>query len=484
MLGQILSFWPLILTVIERSAAVLGCAHVVLHKRDTRAASAWAGLILLTPIFGSLLYVMFGINRLRRRGGELQSRLDTSTKRIHAQMADVLGRHEPSSDEPTHTRPAFVRVIGELTGWQLLPGNTVEPLIGGDAAYPAMLDAIAQAKRTVGLCSYIFHNDNVGKQFIDALVEAQQRGVTVRVLVDDMGSGFLFKSAVRHMKARGLTCASFLPALARRTIHLGNLRNHRKLLVVDGRVGFTGGMNIHGGCIEDCPPKRRVIDMHFRVTGPVVTHMTEAFAADWLFARGEALTSDAWFPANAADGHVWARGIPDGPDEDFEKMLVAILAAIEAAQQRIDIVTPYFLPDERVLQALHLVSLRGVRVRAFVPSKSDHRLVQWANHAMQRYALEAGCELYLTPPPFDHTKLMLVDGDWSLIGSTNWDPRSLSLNFEFNIECHDTSLNATLSAFVERYTTRAAKVTMNQVKARSLPIRLRNGAVRLLTPYL
>jgi len=479
-----LVFWSFLFAAVERSVAVLGVAHVILHKRDARAAACWAGLIVLTPLAGTTLYVMFGINRLRRKGGRLQSRFEASLKRVRQRVARAI-THTHDGTDPADVRPRLVRVIESLTQWKLLPGNTVEPLLGGDEAYPAMLAAIDAAQHTVGLCSYIFDDDRVGGQFIDALERAQRRGVAVRVLIDDMGSRFLFRSAVRHMESRGIHVQRFLPALARRTFYLGNLRNHRKILVVDGDVGFTGGMNIQQACAADCPPRKRVLDMHFRIRGPVVTHMTETFAADWLFANErELLIGESWFPAQAAGGPTWARGVPDGPDDDFQQMLMALLAAIEDARGTIDIVTPYFLPEDSTLHALHLAALRGVRVRVFLPEKSDHLLVQWATSGFHEYALEAGCEVYLTPPPFDHTKLLLIDDDWSLIGSTNWDPRSMQLNFEFNIECHDTALSAKLHEHVEARVGRAKKLSLDEVRDRWLPIRLRDGAARLLTPYL
>ncbi|MCC6682808.1 MAG: cardiolipin synthase [Phycisphaeraceae bacterium] len=484
MFEALIKHWPIVMAFTERAVAVLGCAHVVLHKRDPRAAGCWVGLIVLAPFLGTLWYVMFGINRLRRHGGELQQQLDAALRRVNRRVARALPDHSDDTDDPQLHRPQLVQLIGKLTERPLLPGNSVSPLLGGDAAYDAMIEAINGAQKSVGLCSYIFDADRAGNRIIDALDAAQKRGVAVRVLIDDMGSRFLFRSAVRRMKRLGITCARFLPAFARRTVHLGNLRNHRKILLIDGLVAFTGGMNIHESCLSDCDPRHLVRDVHFSVRGPVVTHIAETFAADWLFATGQLLLGDDWFAAPEAAGTTWARGITDGPDEDYQKMLMAILGAIEAADRRIDIVTPYFLPDDSTLHSLHLATLRGVKVRLILPRVSNHRLVQWAGQSYYRATLEKGCAIYLSPPPFDHSKLMLVDDDWSLIGSTNWDPRSLQLNFEFNIECYDRKLNRTLSRHIGQLVAAAEPVTQQQVEARRLPVRLRDDAARLLTPYL
>jgi cardiolipin synthase len=181
---------------------------------------------------------------------------------------------------------------------------------------------------------------------------------------------------------------------------------------------------------------------------------------------------------------VVARGVPDGPDEDFEKLLWTLLGALSIARHSIRIVTPYFLPDRAVISALNLASMRGVRVDILLPARNNLRLVSCASRAMWWEVLQHGCRIWLTPPPFDHSKLMIVDGCWVLLGSANWDPRSLRLNFEFNVECYDTELAQQLDRWVETKRRGAHPVTMEEVDGRSLPARLRDGTARLLTPYL
>ena len=263
-----------------------------------------------------------------------------------------------------------------------------------------------------------------------------------------------------------------------------NMRIHRKILVVDGRVGFTGGMNIRlGNCLQRQPPNP-VQDIHFRLEGPVVSQLQEVFADDWLFMTGEALRGDAWFPKTEVAGQVLARGVTDGPDENFEKLFWTLLGAISIARHSVRIVTPYFLPDPALVSALNLAAMRGVQVDILLPARSNLPFVLWASRAMWSQVLRHGCRIWLTPPPFDHSKLMLVDGCWVLLGSANWDPRSLRLNFEFNVECYDTELARRLERWVEMKRTGAHAVTREKVDARPLPARLRDGVARLLTPYL
>jgi len=215
--------------------------------------------------------------------------------------------------------------------------------------------------------------------------------------------------------------------------------------------------------------------------------MQQVFANDWAFASGEALAGDDWFPTPAespGEGNVWARGIEHGPDEHFEKLADVIAAALASARQRVRILTPYFLPNASLIQALAVTAMRGVEVEIFLPSANNIALVQWAATAQLNQLLEKGCRVYYTRPPFDHTKLMMVDGVWSLLGSTNWDPRSLRLNFEFNVECYSEGLAQSLNEIVDRKAETAQDVSLEEVNARSYPVRVRDGLARLLTPYL
>jgi cardiolipin synthase len=263
-----------------------------------------------------------------------------------------------------------------------------------------------------------------------------------------------------------------------------NLRNHRKLLVVDGQTAFTGGMNIRHGNVLANHPKHAVQDLQFRVEGPVVTQLQEAFVNDWAFTTGEILDADIWFPELEERGEAIARVIVDGPDEDFEKFRWALLAALAEAQTSVKIVTPYFLPDTALVTALNLAALRGVRVDILLPTKSNLPFVDWASRAMWWQVLRRGCRLWLTPPPFDHSKLMIVDGHWVLLGSANWDARSLRLNFELNVECYGHDFASEMEAVIQRKLRGAREVTLAEVDARSLPAKLRDAIARLFSPYL
>jgi cardiolipin synthase len=278
--------------------------------------------------------------------------------------------------------------------------------------------------------------------------------------------------------------ARFLPTLAPRWFPYLNLRNHRKILVVDGRVGFTGGMNILEDYLLGVKPRRPKLDLHFRVRGPAVAGLWQVFAEDWALTTGEDLSGDAWTPPIAGAGGVLARVVVDGPDDDRDPLLKVLLGALACARSCVAIATPYFLPDARLVSALETAALRGVQVDILLPSRNNHLLVQWASSAAVREVLEGKCRVWASPPPFDHTKLMIVDRAWCFIGSANWDARSLRLNFELNLECYSTELATRLDGLFRERLGGSVPVTVGQFDRRGLASRLRDGAARLLSPYL
>lgn len=483
MLHFLHDFWPhltaLAILVVETWAA----CHAVLYKRDSRATTAWVGLILLTPLFGAILYWMFGINRIQRRAILMRSGQPATepTSTQHEATPETYDSHLAPD------RGYFFRLIDlaqNTTGRPLLVGNDIQPLIDGDAAYPAMLEAIEGAKRSISLSSYIFDNDSVGQMFAQALKRAQDRGVEIRVLIDDVGSRYTFPSIVKTLRADGIRTATFMPSLVPGYFSYFNLRSHRKTMVVDGSLGFTGGMNIREGCWLSKNPKVPTQDVHFRLRGPVVTHLQEVFAEDWAFTTGEVLCGDLWYPVSQTAGDMLARGIAYGPDEELGIFRLILIGALGVAQRKISIVTPYFLPDDGIIAALNVAALRGVEVDIILPEHGNLFTVQWACWATLWQVLERGCRVWLTPAPFDHTKLMVVDGLWTLMGSGNWDARSLRLNFEFNVEVYDRNFAATVGQCIAAKRAKARQISLADVDGRALPARLRDGVARLLSPYL
>ncbi|MFM1996877.1 MAG: hypothetical protein RLZZ111_1264 [Planctomycetota bacterium] len=487
-----LVLWPHVLATSILVINLVASAHAILVKRDTRSTIGWVGLIWLSPVFGAITYAVLGVNRIRSRAGQLRA----------GQLAVV---HELAAAVPTTARleatlgpvgaplRSLETLVGQVTGRPLVDGNRIEPLDGGDEAYPRMLAAIDGATRSIGLASYIFDNDPTGRLFAEALGRAAARGVDVRVLVDGIGSRYTIPSIVGVLAARGIRVERFLPTTVPIYFPYANLRNHRKILVVDGTIGFTGGLNIRDGCWLEHNPRHPVRDLHFELRGPVVTHLLEVFAEDWAFAADEVLVGQgataaseaAWAADTAPAGVMLARGIRYGPDDpDIGRIKLVLVGALAAAQKSVRIMTPYFLPDDAVCQALDVAAMRGVTVDVVLPGENNLALVSWASTALLWQVLGRGCNVWMSPPPFDHTKLVVVDAAWALFGSGNWDDRSMRLNFEFNVETYDRTLAEALDRKIAAVIARSRPKTLAEVDARSLPIRLRDGVARLFSPYL
>jgi cardiolipin synthase A/B len=477
-LDRLAAFWPHLVAAFSLVAALAASGHALLHKRDTRAATLWVGVIWLAPVVGPLLYLILGVNRIRRRAIRLGRR-----RSVGRRIPENLG--EPDYKGLEHLT-LLARAVERVVRRPLTAGNDIQVLINGDEAFPAMLVAIESAKESISLSTYIFDNDSTGQEFVAALGRAVRRGVAVRVLIDAAGLRYSWPSVVHQFKRAQVPFARFLPSslLAPWRVATINLRNHRKSLIVDGRVAFTGGINIRQGNVLAAQPKHPVQDLQFRLEGPVVEQLQAGFANDWAFTIGETLAGPAWFPELSERGNLVARAISDGPDEDFEKLRWTLLAALAEAQSTVRILTPYFLPDVALITALNLAALRGVRVDIVLPSRNNLPFVHWASRAMWWQVLERGCRVWLTPPPFDHSKLIVVDGHWVLFGSANWDTRSLRLNFELNVECYGRDFATRAEAVIEDKTRHAREVTLAEVDGRSLPGKLRDAVARLFSPYL
>ncbi|MDN3516922.1 cardiolipin synthase [Aquisalimonas lutea] len=474
-----MDFWYSIAAVIAPFLALVASAHAVLTKRDSRSALMWIALLWLVPLLGAVLYLAFGINRINRRASALQREIVDEFEREHECDGDMLrARLGPEGQY----LEALARATGRIAPRPLVQGNHADVLVDGDEAYPAMIAAIDGAQTSVTLATYIFGNDHVGHWFADALQRAVERGVAVRVLIDNAGERYTWPSMVGVLRQQAVPVARFFPGFPVRLVGI-NLRNHRKLLVVDGTTGFTGGMNLRRHHMRDAGP-RATRDFHFRMQGPVVRHLQEVFYEDWLFATGERLEGPGWFPDIAPEGTVVARGLPDGPDHNFMTHQMTFQAAVTTARESIRIMTPYFLPEATLIAALNTASIRGVDVDIVLPAKSNLPFVHWAMMAHIRQVLAYDCRVWLTPRPFDHSKLLVVDDAWSCIGSSNWDPRSLRLNFELNVECFDRALAQDLAGRIDARIAHARSLTREDVDARPLPVQLRDGVARLMMPYL
>jgi cardiolipin synthase len=467
-----LSFMP---TTIEEAlglavhvgVASLVTVHTLLRKRDVPASIGWIGMAWLAPAAGALLYFAFGINRVRRRAQRLMG----------AGNPPSLDRPRRAADDPLASLETAVTAV---TRRAPVPGRVEALLFCGDAAYPQMLAAIESAKVSIRLATYIFRADAAGEKFIEALAAARRRGVSVSVLIDGFGGGFIASPAYERLKREGVDAARFLHSLLPWRMAFLNLRLHKKILTVDGALAFVGGLNIGAENVQASHPKAPVCDHHFRLVGPIVNEIEREFDDDWRFATGKTLTASP--PAPVPDGDGPSRAIASGPDQETDSLALVLLSAINAARHTIRIATPYFLPDEQIVTALRLAALRGVAVDIVLPANNNHPFVAWAARAHVRPMLQSGARIWFNPPPFDHSKLMTIDGGWSLIGSANWDARSLRLNFELTVEVRDPGFAAELERIIDKRRGRA--LTLSELDGRPFVVKLRDAAMRLAMPYI
>ncbi|MCB1041593.1 MAG: PLDc N-terminal domain-containing protein [Acidobacteria bacterium] len=472
---RLLDAWPhLIAAGFTLCLAVGAAGHAIIYKRDVRAALGWVGLILMVPLVGSLFYVLFGINRIRRKAVSLR-RATRFTRKTEPDVFATVDSLYPDFS-------GYTRLADQVTRQQLVSGNQVEVLEDMGALFEDMGRTMDGAQTSIVLSTYIFDRGVVAERLVAALTRARQRGVSVRVLIDSVGVRYSFPSIMRALKKAKIPVALFGRHFLPWHWHYFNLRNHRKLLVVDDEVGFSGGANIRDSYLWQGDRDGATRDLHFKLRGPVVHHLSQCFEEDWAHVSKSAPQTNevtAW-----REGGTLARGISDGPDEDFEQLKWILLGAIAAAKTRIRIASPYFLPDAALISQLNLAALRGVDVEVLLPGRNNLLLVKWASRHQLWQILKQGCKVFFGPPPFDHSKLMLVDESWCLFGSANWDARSLRLNFEFNVECLDRDLCQKLHEWFDHRLAQADKCTLEQLDARPLPIRLRDGTARLLLPYL
>ena len=472
------------LWLILEAVGIAAAVHALIHKRDPRSALGWTVVCLFFPGLGALFYLLFGVNRIQSRAQHWHSRGKWNFSKVPTGEPSNLdlASHTPSYDRATFWD--LVRVSGSVSSLPLLKGNRFEVLYNGEMAYPKMLEAIAGAKRWIFLSTYIFETNQTGLKFIQALEEAMKRGVEVRVLVDGVGTRYSKPHIQKLLKKSEIPYALFLPlSLSERSIHM-NLRTHRKIMVVDGNIGFTGGMNIGDRHLVELPENpNRTQDVHFKIEGPILGQLKEAFLLDWHFSRKE--TRDEDYPCESQErGEALSRGIISGPNESVEKLKWIIGGAFNAAKDNVRVMTPYFIPDDAMTAAINTAAMRGVRVEIVLPGKNNLPYVKWASQALLEELLEYNVNVYYQPKPFAHSKFLVVDDFYCLIGSANLDPRSIRLNFEFNLEVYDTALAGELIRHFDETRARSKPLTLEYFEKRSFFRQLRDNTAKLFAPYL
>jgi len=468
-------------------AAALALVPLVLVRRKEPSSTiAWILALVFLPAVGATLFLLFGRDRVRwpaRRKRELDAI-------VRAQVADA--REERPEADRTSQIPlasplerALFRIGARLTHQRATSGNAVRVLADGNAKYEALGAAIDAAKHHVHAQYYLIRDDATGAWFRERLVAAASRGVTVRLLLDGFGCFPLGSSWLRPLRKAGVHVGVFLPM---RSVLLQpvNLRNHRKIVVVDGECAFTGGFNIgdeyRGGEMRSVGAWR---DVHLRIEGPAAAELQRVFFMDWAFATGDAIDPREYFPREIAPrGTATIAVIPSGPDTRTEAIHRLFFGAIVGAEREVLVTTPYFVPTESLLVAMELAAMRGVRLELLLPGRSNHRVTYHAGRSFYAQLLEAGVDILEYTRGIVHAKTLVADRTVSLVGSANMDLRSFRLNFEVHTLVHDAPTAAALCDTFASYEKDVVHVEKDAWRARPWSFKLREGASRLVSPLL
>ncbi len=451
----------------------------VMHARTPQGSTAWVFALVAFPFVAVPLYWTLGRFSFK---DYLEALEEVDSKR----EADLCAALEAPPFKPA---PAEGRSEGEMRAFSTLGtvpfacGNDARLLVDGQATFEAIHAAIDAAERYVLVQFYIFRADRAGLDFQDCLLRAASRGVSVRLLYDAVGSIGLGSRYLRTLRAGGVEVSAFTgPRNWLKKLRL-NFRNHRKIVVVDGRAGFVGGLNVGDEYMGRDPKFGNWRDTHLAVHGPTVQALQLSFARDWYYARRARMPGLEWTPEAHAEDRT-ALVLSSGPSDEVETCGLLYTHAIESAEERVWIATPYFVPDGRVLGALELAALRGADVRVLMPEKSDSLLFKYVPYAFLEEITRVGVRVFLYRDGFMHQKVTLVDRDFATVGTANFDNRSFRLNFETTVVVENADFCDEVEAMLEADFSRAVEVTREELENASFFFRFAASATRLLAPML
>lgn len=473
-------FWTKVFAASEWIIRLLMLPVIVMRKEQPTTCLAWLTVVFFEPWIGLGLYLLVGENRLGRR--QLARREELRPK-LEASEYPSVQTNVVETDE-TDEFSVLVHLVEHGCGLPVVAGNSISLMSATDVVIDRLVAEIDAAKHHVHLLFYIFKEDTVGQRVGEALARAVGRGVVCRVLADAVGSRKMFRRYAPWLRRQGVRIFPMLPAnLWRIPFARLDLRNHRKLAVIDGRVAFTGSQNI----VEASYGHKRAgvwYDVMAQVAGPVVRQLQRIFLEDWFYASGELLEDEALFPVLRPDGPIAVQVVPTGPDQLTELFQDLVVRAIFLARRRVVITSPYFVPNEAMLLALRLAALRGVQVDLVIPKRCDHPLVNAAGAFHCHYLMQFGVRVFLFQDGMLHAKTLTIDDELGMFGSANYDIRSFSLNFELNLLVHSAEAVEDMHALQRGYLERSLQAVPGEWPAPGFGSRLKMNLAKLFSPLL
>lgn len=505
-----ISYFTIVVILLNAATAI----HILLNKHDQPVSAVmWLLIVFFIPLLGLTFYLFFGINRTKARALNIQianeliiearrkkqsevnkdliKKTDSSEDEMHKTLSNYLHQqhfyeYNGSKKEPY---PEYCKMLDRLLPDTIpLTGNHIELLLDGNQAYPKMLSQIEKAENSIHLQSYIIMNDTIGKTLFDVLKKKAKQGVKIKVLYDRFGSMYAFLTMFFPKVVRNIENFEVVPFTTQLRPWSVQLRNHRKLMIIDGKIAFIGGINISNDNYGKTARKDRYIhDLHCLVKGPIVGELQFSFLRDWHCIKNSPpteLLKDEYFPPMFNQGKSIARLISSGPGQCYEATDKVYMTAVSTAQKYVWLMSPYFVPDQPFVKLICAATGRGVEIKIIVPAKNNHWYIQLATQSLYRPLLEAGVRIFEKKGPFSHAKAMLIDGQWAKMGSSNCDVRSFKLNYELDFIVEKGDFLEQLHNQFNEEIANSSEIHLEDIKDKTIPVQLAENFCALFTPVL
>jgi len=473
------------LSITNYIAVAIAIVHILRYRRDPRGMFAWILILFFLPFLGLILFLTVGNMPVQRRVKRFEKRTGKIATALSRQTAVVREAFdERNKDNLDSEMQELINFAHKITGNVVSSGNHV--ILSHDAkkTFLEKQMIINSAQSNLHLQYYIYADDDTGRALSQLLIDRAKAGVEVRLLLDAVGCWRLPRRHVNWLKDNGVQLAFFMPWKPTRRRFQLNCRNHRKLIVADGKRAVTGSSNIANEYLGSHPQLGPWEDTNLFIKGPAVTNLQEVFVEDWVASTKEELTSDAYFPDPQAVGNQAVQIVASGPTDVVPVMHQLLYAALSNARHAVSFITPYFVPDQAMMLALTSAAIRGVRVRLLVPSRTDHPVVLWAGRSNYQELLDAGVEILEYPNGMLHSKTVAIDGRWGMVGSANMDVRSFRINFELTTLLYDDVAAGTLKRDFERLAQESIRITSESIQSWSLKEQIYAGLARMTSPMM
>jgi cardiolipin synthase A/B len=472
-----------IISLLFLITSIAIAAIVIFEKRSPHKTAAWILALVLLPVIGLVFYLIFGQEYRKnkmfsRRGlknlGRFRYLASRQLKKLQKQAFVLPG--------DAKTKEMIIKLLMNNSHSLLTTGNKLKILNNGKKTVKAIFEALESARRHIHLEYYIIEDDEVGNQLKEILIRKSKQGVDIRIIIDDVGSWGLTKQYLRELRKAGIDVQSFMEVRFPRLTPRVNYRNHRKIAIIDGEIGFTGGINFADRYIKGLEKIGPWRDTHLQIEGDAVACLQVIFAADWYFVKKENLTGSGYFKPLSEHEGTSVQISASGPDSDWESIEQAFFAAITSARKDVFIVTPYLMPPPSIVTALKIAALSGVNVQILIPEFSDSRIPKWCSFSFVEELLEAGVHIFFYQKGFIHSKLLMVDGVFSSIGTTNLDFRSLETNFEVNTFIYDAPFTRQLIGYYNADLLNSREIVFSEWKKRPRIARWKESFAHLISP--